>query len=100
MQKAFLDGAAELPAVIQSVLSNPKTSPGGKLQWVKLAIRIFQGPSAPTEGDAATKQKAAEILKAAVPALENIRDENQSAHLHSTAVQHLLFIANEMDSGN
>jgi hypothetical protein len=72
VQKALLDGIAELPAVIQSVLSNPKTSPSGRLQWVKLAIRIFQGPSGRpiNDGDAANKQKAAEILKAAVPGLE------------------------------
>ena len=72
MQKALLDGIAELPAVIQSVLSNPKTSPSGRLQWVKLAIRIFQGPRGRpiNDGDAANKQKAAEILKAAVPGLE------------------------------
>jgi hypothetical protein len=101
-QKAPLDGVAELPAVIQSVLSNPNTSPSGKLQWVGLAIRIFRGLSsrAVTDGDAANKHKAAEILKAAVPALEKIRDEHESACLRSTAAQHLLFIANEVGSGN
>jgi hypothetical protein len=102
VQKALPDGVAELPAMIQSVLSNPKTSPSGKLQWVNLAIRIFRGPNgrAITDGDAANKRKAAEILKAAVPALEKIRDEHQSAHLRSTAAQHLLFITNEIGSGN
>jgi hypothetical protein len=101
-QKAPLDGVAELPAVIQSVLSNPNTSPSGKLQWVGLAIRIFRGPRsrAVTDGDAANKHKVAEILKAAVPALEKIRDEHESARLRSTAAQHLLFIANEVGSGN
>ncbi len=98
-QKAILDSAAELPPIIQSVLSNPKTSPSGRLQWVGLAIRIFRGRAA-TYDDAANKQKAAEILKAAVPALEKIRDEHHSAHLRNTAAQHLLFIANQVDSGN
>ena len=101
-QKPLLDGVAKLPAIIQSVLSNPKTSPSGRLQWVKLAIRIFRGPSGRTvtDGDAANKHKAAEILKAAVPALEKIRDEHHSAHLRNTAAQHLLFIANQVGSGN
>jgi hypothetical protein len=102
MQKPPLDGVAELPAIIQSVLSNPKTSPNGRLLWVGLAIRIFRGPSgaAATYGDAANKHKAAEILKAAVPALETIRDEHHSPPLRNTAAQHLLFIANQVGSGN
>jgi hypothetical protein len=97
-QKPLLNGVAELPAIIQSVLSNPKTSPSGRLQWLKLAIRIFRGPSGrtATDGDAANKHKAAEILEAAVPALEKIRDEHPSAGLRSTAAQHLLFIAHEI----
>lgn len=101
-QKAILDSAAELPPIIQSVLSNPKTSPSGRLLWVGLAIRIFRGPSggAATYGDAANKHKAAEILKAAVPALETIRDEHHSAPLRNTAAQHLLFIDNQVGSGN
>jgi hypothetical protein len=102
IQKPLLDGAAELPAIIQSVLSNSKTSPSGRLLWVGLAIRIFRGPSggAAANGDAANKHKAAEILKAAVPALETIRDEHHSAPLRNTAAQHLLFIANQVGSGN
>ena len=101
-QKPLLDGVAKLPAIIQSVLSNPKTSPSGRLQWVKLAIRIFRGPSGRTvtDGDAANKHKAAEILKAAVPALEKIRDEHPSARLRRTAAQHLLFITHEIGSSN
>ena len=97
-QTALLDGVAELPAVIQSVLSNPKTSSSGRLLWVGLAIRIFRGPSdrTVTDGDAANKHKAAEILKAAVPALETIRDEHPSALLRSTAAEHLVFIANQV----
>ena len=102
VQKVLRDAIAEMPATIESVLSNPKTSPSDRLKWVKLAIRIFQGPSgrATTGDEAANKDKAAEILKAAVPALEKIRDEHQSARLRSTAAQHLLFIANQVGSGN
>jgi hypothetical protein len=102
IQKPLLDGVADLPAIIKSVLSNPKTSPGGRLLWVGLAIRIFRGPSggAGTYGDAANKHKAAQILKAAVPALKTIRDEHHSAPLGSTAAQYLLFIANQVGSGN
>jgi hypothetical protein len=99
MQKPLLDGVAELPAIIQSVLSNSKTSPSGKLLWVGLAIRIFRGGAA-AYGDAANKHKAAEILKAAVPALETIRDEHHSEPLRNTAAQHLLFIADQVGSGN
>jgi hypothetical protein len=97
-QKALVESVAELPALIQSVLSNPNTSPSGILQWVGLAIRIFRGPRtrALTDGDTANKHKAAEILKAAVPVLEKIRDEHQSAELCSAAARHLRFIANEI----
>ena len=102
MQKPPLDGVAELPAIIQSVLSNSETSPSGRLLWVGLAIRIFRGPSggAATHGDAANKHKAAEMLKAAVPALEKIRDEHPSERLRDTAAEHLLFIAHEITRGN
>jgi hypothetical protein len=98
VQKALRDGIAEMPATIQSALSNPKTSPSRRLEWVKLAIRIFQGPSGRpiTDDDAENKRKAAEILKAAVPELEKIRDEHRSARLRSGAAQYLLFIANKV----
>jgi hypothetical protein len=102
VQKILQDAIAEMPATIQSALSNPKASPSERLKWVKLAIRSFQGPSDRpiTPDDAENKQKAAEILKAAVPDLEKIRDEHQSARLRSTAAQHLLFIAKHVGDGN
>jgi hypothetical protein len=102
VQKTIRDAIAEMPSTIQSVLSNPKTSPSDRLKWVKLAIRVFQGPSGRpnTPDDAENKQKAAEVLKAVVPDLEKIRDEHQSARLRSTAAQHLLFIANHIGGGN
>jgi len=61
--------------------------------------KIFRGGAA-TYGDAANKQKAAEILKAAVPALEEFETNIPSARLRNTAAQHLLFIANHIGSGN
>ena len=79
-----------MPATIQSALSNPKTS--DRLNWVRPAIRIFQGPG----GDAENKNKAAEILKAAVPALEKIRDEHQSERLRKGAAKYLEQIAREV----
>jgi hypothetical protein len=102
VQKLLRETIAEMPATIESVLSNPKTTPSDRLKCVKLAIRIFQGPSGRpiTNDDIENKQKAAEILKAAVPELEKIRDKHQSARLRSTAAQHLLFIAKEVVSGN
>jgi hypothetical protein len=65
-------------------------------------MRIFRGPSGRTviDRDAANKHKVAEILKAAVPALEKIRDEHALALLRSTAAEHLVFIANQVGSGN
>jgi len=60
--------------------------------WVRLAIRIFQGP----DGDTENKNKAAEILKTAVPALGKIRDEHQSERLRNTAAKYLEQIAREV----
>jgi hypothetical protein len=63
-----------------------------RLNWVRLALRIFQGPG----GDAENKNKATQILKAAVPALEKIRDEHQSERLRNTAAKYLERIAREV----
>src|SRR5260370_9889946 len=81
---------------------DPKASATKRLKWVELAIRIFQGPTGRpiTDDDAENKRKAAEILKAAVPELEKIRDEHRSARLRSAAAQHLLFIANHVGGDN
>ena len=92
VQKILRDAIAGMPATIQSALSNPKTSATDRLNWVRLAIGIFQGPG----GDAENKNKAAEILKAAVPALEKIRDEHQSERLRNTAAKYLEQIAREV----
>jgi hypothetical protein len=98
VQKILRGAIAEMPSTIQSALSNPKTSPSDRLKWVTLAIRVFQGPSGRpiTDDDTENKRKAAEILKAAVPDLEEIRDEHRSASLRSAAAQYLLFIANKV----
>jgi hypothetical protein len=40
VRKILRDAIAEMPLTIQSVLSNPKTSPSERLKWVKLAIRV------------------------------------------------------------
>jgi hypothetical protein len=102
VQKLLRKALAEMPVTIESGVLDPKASATKRLKWVELAIRIFQGPSGRpiTDDDAENKRKAAEILKAAVPELEKIRDEHQSARLRSTAAQYLLFIAKGMESGN
>jgi hypothetical protein len=92
VQKILRDAIAGMPATIQSALSNPKTSATDRLNWVRLALRIFQGPG----GDAENKNKATQILKAAVPALEKIRDEHQSERLRNTAAKYLERIAREV----
>jgi hypothetical protein len=60
------------------------------LRWVGLAIKIFHGP------DVENKRKAARILKAAVPALEKIRDEHQSERLRNAAAKYLEQVAREV----
>ena len=60
------------------------------MRWVGLAIKIFHGP------DVENKRKAARILKAAVPALEKIRDEHQSERLRNAAAKYLEQVAREV----
>jgi hypothetical protein len=90
LQKILQEALAGLPATIESGLSSPRTNAIDKLRWVGLAIRIFQGP------DVENKRKAAQILKAAVPALEKIRDEHQSERLRKAAAKYLEQIAREV----
>jgi hypothetical protein len=98
VQKLLREAIAEMPATIESGLLNPKASASSRLNWVKLAMRLLQDPTDRpiTDIDTENKGKAAQLLKAAVPALEKIRDEHQSARLRSTAAQYLLFIANKV----
>jgi hypothetical protein len=98
VQKLLRKALAEMPATIESGVLDPRANATKRLQWVEFAIRIFQGPSGRpiTDDDAENKRKTAEILKAAVPELEKIRDEHQSARVRSTAAQYLLFIANKV----
>jgi hypothetical protein len=53
-------------------------------------MKIFQRP------DIENKRKAAQLLKAAVPALKNIRDEHQSERLRKAAAKYLEQIAREV----
>jgi hypothetical protein len=78
-QNSSGNAIAGMPATIESGLSSPRTNAIDRLRWVGLAIRIFQGP------DVENKRKAAQILKAAVPALVKIRDEHQSERLRKAA---------------
>jgi hypothetical protein len=98
VQKLLREALAEMPATIESGLLNPKASASSRLSWVKLAMKLLQDPTGRqvTEIDTENKRKAAQMLKAAVPALEKIRDEHQSARLRSTAAQYLLLIANKV----
>jgi hypothetical protein len=88
--KILRDALAGMPAAIESGLSSPRTNAIDRLRWVGLAIRVFHGP------DVENKRKAAQILKAAVPALERIRDEHQSERLRKAAAKYLEQIAREV----
>src|ERR1035438_6928616 len=90
VQKFLRDALAGMPATFESGLSSPRTNAIDRLRWVGLAIRVFHGP------DVENKRKAAQILKAAVPALERIRDEHQSERLRKGAAKYLEQIAREV----
>jgi hypothetical protein len=90
VQKILRDAIAGMPATIESGLSSPRTNAIDRLRWVGLTIKVFQGP------DIGNKRKAAQILKAVVPALENIRDEHQSERLRKAAAKYLKQIAREV----
>jgi hypothetical protein len=90
VQKFLRDALAGMPATIESGLSSPRTNAIDRLRWVGLAIRVFHGP------DVENKRKAGQILKAAVPALEKIRDEHQSERLRKAAAKYLEQIAREV----
>jgi hypothetical protein len=90
VQKILRNAIARMPATIESGLSSPRTNAIDRLRWVGLAIKIFQGP------DVENKRKAGQILKAAVPALKKIRDEDQSEPLRKAAAKYLEQIAREV----
>ena len=91
LPKVLREVLAGMPAMIESGLSSPRTNAIDRLRWVGLAIRVFQGP------DVEDKRKAAQILKAARPALMKIRDENQSERLCKAAAKYLEQIVREVD---
>jgi hypothetical protein len=90
VQKILRNALAGMPATIESGLSSPRTNAIDRLRWVGLAIKVFHGP------DVENKRRAAQILKAAVPALEKIRDEHQSERLRNAAAKYLEQIAREV----
>jgi hypothetical protein len=90
LPKVLRDALAGMPAMIESGLSSPRTNAIDRLRWVGLAIRVFQG------SDVEDQRKATQILKAAVPALENIRDKHQSERLRKAAAKYLEQIAREV----
>jgi hypothetical protein len=98
VQKLLRKALAVMPATIESGLLDPKASATSRLNWAKLATRLLQDPTdrPVTDIDIENKRKAAQILKAAVPVLEKIRDEHRSARLRSIAAQYLLFIASKV----
>ena len=88
--KILRDALAGMPATIESGLLSPRTNAIDRLRWVGLAIKVFHGP------DVENKGKAAGILRATVPALKKIRDENQSERLRNAAAKYLEQIAREV----
>jgi hypothetical protein len=100
VQKLLREALAAMPVTIESGLLDPKASATSRLNWAKLATRLLQDPIGRpvTDIDSENKRKAAQILKAAVPALEKIREEHRSERLRNTAARYLRFIASEVGS--
>jgi hypothetical protein len=100
VQKLLREALAAMPVTIESGLLDPKASATSRLNWTKLATRLLQDPIGRpvTDIDSENKRKAAQILKAAVPALEKIREEHRSERLRNTAARYLRFIASEVGS--
>ena len=90
LQKILRDAIAGMPTAIESGLSSPRTNAIDRLRWVGLAIRVFQGSGVEN------KRMAGQIVKAAVPALERIRDEHQSERLRKAAAKYLEQITREV----
>jgi hypothetical protein len=98
VQKLLRAALEEMPATIECGLLNPRASASSRLNWVKLAMKFLQDPTdrPVTDIDTENKHTVARLLKAAVPALEKIRDEHHSARIRSTAAQYLLLIAHKV----
>jgi hypothetical protein len=99
--KAFREALAGDPGTIQSRVLHPKVSASDRLRWVALAVRVFRAPNSRpiTRLDIENKRKVAKILKAAVPALERIRDKHPLAPLRKTAARYLRYIVVKVGSG-
>ena len=102
VQKLLREALAAMPVTIESGALDPKASATNRLEWVELAIKVFQGPGdrATTDADLQNERKAAQILKAVVPALEKIRNQHHSERIRNTAARYLRFIASEVRGGN
>jgi hypothetical protein len=101
LQKALREALAGMPAAIVSGVLDPEVSAGDRLKWVEVAVRVFRAPNSRpiTRLDIENKRNVATILKAAVPALEKIRQEHQSERLSKTAARYLRYIAVKVGSG-
>lgn len=85
-----------MPVTVESGVLNPDTSAFARLQWVELAIKIYQESIDRPTTDIDSRQKIAEVLKTVVPALESIRDEHPSESLRNRAARSLQFISDNV----
>jgi hypothetical protein len=97
LRKFLRNALLGMPATIENARLNPKASAPSKLKWTELATRILQDPTGRpvSDIDIENKRKATTILKAAVPALEKIRDEHRSERLRKAAAKYLQIIASD-----
>ncbi len=99
-REAVRDALEVIPTAIKKGLLN-SNSATNKLNWADLAMRLIRDPVGRpvSDIDIENKRKAAEILRAAVPELEKIRDQHKSERLRKKAAQYLQVIASEVPSG-
>jgi hypothetical protein len=95
VRKFLRDALVGIPATIETALFNPRASATSRLKWTERVTRLLQDPTGRpvSDIDIENRRKAAHILKAAVPALETIRDEHRSERLRKTADRYLRYIA-------
>jgi hypothetical protein len=95
--KSIRGSLEAMPVVIRCSLLKPKASASDRLKWTELAFRLVRGPvgRTTTDLDLSNAREAAEILREAVPQLEQIRNGHSSARLRHKADHYLRRIAIE-----
>lgn len=83
LQRVWRGVVEKLPSAIRIGIMNTKASPTGRLRYVDMAIRLFDGPVGGPETDLDIKnaREAGIMLRDAIPDLEKIRDGHRSERL-------------------